>query len=277
MAARSTKQQVTQGMESAQVKQMPLLNDDGTLAGIAVYDLLTGFERVPRSNPVVIMAGGKGKRLLPITQDIPKPMVDVAGKPMLEHIITHFVRQGFSEFHLAVNYLSHIIEEYFGDGNAMGCRIHYIHEPEFLGTAGALSLIDKPFREPFIVINGDILTSVDFGDLLDYHIASDALATICARQHRTEVPYGVIRLKDGMFETMVEKPVHEDLISAGIYAMDPQVLRFVAKGVPVDMPSVMLTLVSAQQKVAVFPMREDWIDVGRHDDLAAIKQHFKSV
>jgi dTDP-glucose pyrophosphorylase len=274
MTVRSSKQQVIQGMESAQIKQMPLLNDDGTLAGIAVYDLLTGFERVPRSNPVVIMAGGKGKRLLPITQDIPKPMVDVAGKPMLEHILAQFVRQGFSEFYLAVNYLSHIIEEYFGDGRALGCNIRYVHEPEFLGTAGALSLIEEPFREPFIVINGDILTSVDFGDLLDYHIASDALATICARQHRTEVPYGVIRLKDGMFETMVEKPVHEDLISAGIYAMDPQVLRYVAKGVPVDMPAVLLALVSAQQKVAVFPMREDWVDVGRHDDLEAIKRHF---
>ena len=271
LSANKTRQEIISAMLSEQVKQLPLINDDGTLKGIAVYDMLTGFEHVPRSNPVVIMAGGKGQRLLPITQDIPKPMIELSGKPMLEHILEQFIRQGFSNFHFAVNYLSHVIEDYFGDGSEWDCQITYIHEPEFLGTAGALSLLEKPFEEPFVLINGDILTSVDFSDLLDYHVSSLSAATVCARQHRTEVPYGVIRLKDGMLETIAEKPVHEDLISAGIYALSPEVLPLIPKDTPTDMPSLLVSLVKEKKKVAVFPMREDWIDVGRHVDLQNVR------
>lgn len=276
MPASSTRQELIGGMRAQQVKQMPLVEADGTLKGIAIYDMLSGFGRVPRSNPVVIMAGGKGRRLLPITQDIPKPMVEVGGKPMLEHIIRQFVSQGFSEFHIAVNYLAHMIEDYFDDGSRFKCRIHYIHEPEFLGTAGALSLISPTFREPFILINGDILTSVDFCDLLDYHETSSSMATVCARAHRMEVPYGVIQLKDGMMEAIVEKPVYEDLVSAGIYALSPQTLAYVPKKKATDMPGLLQLLVKDNKKVAVFPMREDWVDVGRHDDLEQAKRSFTS-
>jgi dTDP-glucose pyrophosphorylase len=274
MPAASSRQQVIDAMHAAQVKQMPLLNPDGTLAGIAVYDMLSGFARVPRSNPVVIMAGGKGKRLLPITTDIPKPMVEVGGKPMLEHILQQFVRQGFSEFHIAINYLGHIIENYFGDGAKWDCRIRYMREAEFLGTAGALSLIETKFTEPFIVINGDIMTSVDFCDLIDYHATSGSMATVCARQHRMEVPFGVIQLKDGMLQTIVEKPVYEDLVSAGIYAFAPEVLKYITPGSAIDMPQLLLALVQDKQKVGVFPMREEWIDVGRYDDLELVKRNF---
>ncbi len=274
MPANSSRTDVIAGMQNCQVKQMPLLEADGKLKGIALYDAITGFVRIDRDNPVVIMAGGKGKRLMPLTRDIPKPMVEVGGKPMLEHILLQFVRQGFSDFHISLNYLGHMVEEYFGDGSMWGCHISYVRETESLGTAGALSLIDKPFSLPFILINGDILSPVDYGELLDYHVANGGMATVCARMHRMEIPFGVIQLKDGMLDSIAEKPVYENLISAGIYVMDPQVLNVIPKGAVTDMPSVLQTLTKNQKRVAVFPLRDDWMDVGRLDDLTQAKRNF---
>lgn len=274
MLVSSTKNQIIEVMLAEKIKQVPLLEPDGTLLGIAIYDMLTGFERVPRSNPVVIMAGGKGKRLLPLTADIPKPMIEVAGKPILEKILQHFITQGFSNFYFAVNYLGNLIEDYFSSGSKWNCNIKYVRETEFMGTAGALSLLKLELKESFIVINGDILTSLDFGDLLDYHESSKGIATVCARQHLTSVPYGVIKLKDGRLEAIVEKPVYEDLISAGIYAFTPGVLDFIPTGTVADMPDVLLSLAKENRKVDIFPMKEDWVDVGRHDDLQQLKLSF---
>lgn len=271
MPSFSTKDHIIEVMLAEKIKQIPLLEPDGTLLGIAIYDMLTGFERVPRSNPVVIMAGGKGKRLLPITADIPKPMIEVDGKPILEKILQHFINQGFSNFYLAVNYLGNIIEDYFADGSKWNCHIKYVRETEFLGTAGALSLVKPELKESFIVMNGDIITSLDFGDLLDYHDSSKGIATVCARQHLTSVPYGVIKLKDGKLEAIVEKPIYEDLISAGIYVFTPRALNFIPDGTVIDMPDVLLSLAKDNQKVDIFPMKEDWVDVGRHDDLEQLK------
>ena len=195
---------------------------------------------------------------------------------MLEQIIQQFTSQGFGNFYIAINYLGHIIEDYFGDGNRWDCHIHYLREQEFLGTAGALSLIEDTITEPFIVMNGDILTSIDFGALMDYHAGSGSMATVCARQHRMEVPYGVIQLKDGMMQAIVEKPVYEDLVSAGIYVLDPRAMAYLAKGRAADMPNLLLSIVQDGKKVAVFPMREHWMDVGRHDDLDLAKRRFSA-
>ncbi len=274
MPSSSGKAEIIDVMLSEKIKQMPLLDADGVLVGIAVYDMLTGFERQLCVNPVVIMAGGKGRRLLPITQDIPKPMIEVGGKPLLEQILQQFIKQGFVNFYFAVNYLGHIIEEYFGDGRKWNCNIKYIREQEFLGTAGALSLAKDELKEDFIVINGDILTSVDFRELLDYHISSKAVATVCARHHVTSVPYGVIKLKDGKLESIIEKPVYEDLISAGIYVFSPTVLASIPKSTIVDMPEVLLALAQDSRRVDIYPMREDWVDVGRHDDLEQARADF---
>ncbi len=271
MAASSSRQDIIHGMRQAQVKQMPLLNPDGTVHGIATYDALTGFLKVTRDNDVVIMAGGRGQRLLPITADIPKPMIDLAGKPILEHILNQFTQQGFHRFTLAINYLGHMIESYFGDGAKFNCEIRYLHEREFLGTAGALSLLKHRPTSSMLVINGDILTSVNFGELMDYHQHSSAIATVCARHHRTEVPYGVIRMNQGRLETIIEKPTHEDLISAGIYALHPDALDFIPQGQPADMPGVLMALAQSGRHVAVYPLREDWLDIGRHDDLERIR------
>ena len=274
MPADSSRQQILETMQSLQVKQMPLLKPSGELVGIATYDKLTGFVREQRENHVVIMAGGKGKRLLPHTQDIPKPMVDVGGKPMLEHIIHHFTKQGFSHFHLAINHLGHLIESYFGDGSKFDCDISYIRETSPLGTAGALSLLEVSFTEPFIVINGDILTSVDFVALLDYHATTDSMATVCARAHRVEVPFGVIQISEGKMQAIVEKPVYEDLVSAGIYVIDPVALKHMPKAQAVDMPVFLQNLVQHKHQVSVFPLHEEWADVGRPDDLMQAARHY---
>ena len=268
----TTRQQILEIMQAMDIKQVPLVRTDGTVAGIVTRDILLGQAHSKRPNPVVIMAGGKGTRLLPLTTYIPKPMVEVSGRPILEWIIHRFVNQGFTEFHVAINHLGHVIEEYFGKGKKLACDISYVKEKEFLGTAGALSLLDKKkFKEPIIIINGDIMASIDFGSVVEYHIASGGIATVCVRQHRIEVPYGVVEIKDGMLQTIVEKPVREDLVSAGIYVIDPEVLDFVPTDKYIDMPSLLSALVQQHQKVAVFPMREDWIDVGRHDDLELAK------
>lgn len=261
-------------MESAGIRQIPLLVKDGTIAGIVTYEELLGQNHVPRPNPVIIMAGGKGKRLLPITSDIPKPMVLVGNKPILEWIIKRLQHQGFRDFHLAVNYLGHVVEQYFGDGRRFGCSISYTREKEFMGTAGALSLLEKEFLHPLVVTNGDILASIEFGDVVDFHKSSGAVATICARAHNVQVPYGVLQVKDGMLASIEEKPVYEDLISAGMYVINPEVLATIPRDRPTDMPSVLTTLVKNKKKVAVYTIQDEWRDIGRHDELEQVRQQF---
>lgn len=272
----STRQQLLEMMDARNIHHIPLLNPNGTIAGIVTRDGLFGRAQALHSTPIVIMAGGKGQRLMPLTTTIPKPMVEISGRPMLEWILHRFVNQGFREFYITINHLGHVIEEYFGDGSALGSDIHYVREPEPLGTAGSLSLLKHQLKEPFIVINGDIIVSIDFPSIIDYHKASHAAATVCVRPHRMEVPYGVVGIKDGMLQTITEKPIHENLISAGIYVMEPDTLNTIPENTTIDMPNLLLSLVQKNKKVAVFPMREDWLDIGRHDDLDRAKNTFVS-
>lgn len=272
LKASTPRAEIIETMRRLEIRQVPLVDSRGVLKGVVTLDQLSGMAHPPRSNPVVIMAGGKGKRLLPLTSDCPKPMVDINGKPMLEWMLQRFVLQGFREFYIAVNYLGHMIEEYFGDGSKFGCNITYIREEHFLGTAGALALIEQKLTEPLLVINGDIMADIDFADVVDFHVASGAEATVCARPHRVQVPYGVIQMKNGVLHTIVEKPVHEDLISAGIYVLDPVVITYIDRDVMTDMPNVLLNIAQQKKNVAVFPMREEWLDIGRHEDLELAKR-----
>lgn len=269
----STRQQLLEIMEAKDIRHIPLVNPDRTIVGLATRDGLLGHVHNLHSNPIVIMAGGKGQRLMPLTTTIPKPMVEISGRPMLEWIIHRFVNQGFNEFYITVNHLGHVIEHYFGNGHSHGCRIHYLREQQPLGTAGSLSLLKKQLKEPFIVINGDIMVSIDFASIIEYHKTSRASATLCVRSYRMEVPYGVVEIKDGMLKAIVEKPIHENLISAGIYVMEPDILQGIPDDTAIDMPNLLLSLVQKNKKVAVFPMREDWLDIGRHDDLELAKRN----
>lgn len=270
----SPRQKILEAMHILEIKQIPLVNAEGSVMGIAVHDVLLGLQHSDRPNHVVIMAGGKGKRLMPITQDIPKPMVPVGGKPILEWILLRLTHYGFRHFTFAVNYLGQMIEDYFGDGSAFGCHIQYVREKEFLGTAGALSLVDSAQRHPIMVMNGDILSGIDFRDLVDFHAAGNYTATVCARAHRIEVPYGVIEMQGGCLHAIVEKPVYDSLISAGIYVLNPQVLPRIAPATALDMPDLLLSLVGDSHKIGVFVLEDEWIDVGRHDDLERAKRNF---
>lgn len=270
----SSRQKILEAMHVLEIKQIPLVSPEGAVVGIAVHDMLLGLQHKERPNHVVIMAGGKGKRLMPMTQDTPKPMVPVGGKPIIEWILMRLTHYGFRSFTFAVNYLGHKIEDYFGDGNAFGCHISYAREKKFLGTAGALSLIDPEQQHSLLVMNGDILSGIDFGNLADFHAAGSYTGTVCARAHRVEVPYGVIEMKDGVMRGIVEKPVYENLISAGIYVLSPQVLKRIPPDTVLDMPDLLLSLVRDGQQVGVFTLEEEWVDVGRHEDLEHARRSF---
>ena len=270
------RQKILETMHVLEIKQVPLVTLDGAVAGIAVHDLLLGLHHQELPNRVVIMAGGKGRRLMPITQDVPKPLVPVGGRPILEWIILRLTHYGFRRFTLAINYLGHMIEDYFGDGSAFGCQIEYAREKEFLGTAGALSLVDPGEQHPMLVMNGDILAALDFRDLVNFHDSDAYAATVCARAHRVEVPFGVIQLQDGCLQSIVEKPVYDNLISAGIYVLHPRVLKRIPPDTVLDMPDLLLSLVQDREKVGVFVLEDEWVDVGRHDDLERAKRSFSS-
>jgi dTDP-glucose pyrophosphorylase len=270
----SPRQKILEAMHVLEIKQIPLVTSEGTVSGIAVHDLLLGLQHKERPNRVVVMAGGKGKRLMPLTRDMPKPMVPVGGKPILEWILLRLIHYGFRDFTFAINYLGHMIEDYFGDGSAFGCRIQYVREREFLGTAGALWLLPPDQQHPLLVTNGDILSAIDFGDLADFHAAGAYTATVCARAHRVEVPYGVIEVRNGCLRSIVEKPVYDNLISAGIYVLSPEVLNRVPPAALLDMPDLLLALVSDSHKIGVFVLEDEWVDVGRHDDLERAKRNF---
>jgi dTDP-glucose pyrophosphorylase len=269
----STRGQILEMMLRLDIKQIPLVVDNGKIVGLTTLALVQGMSFSNRSNPGVIMAGGKGKRLLPLTKDIPKSMVEIGGHPILERIIQRFQAQGFGHFYIAINHLGNIIEDYFSNGRQLGCKIEYLRENQELGTAGALSLLD--LSGDFIVINGDILSSIDFGEVLDTHLEAENVATICARTHQTKVPFGVLCVNgDGLVENIVEKPIYEDLISAGIYVLKPAALAYIPKNTFTDMPDLLLNLVQAGHKVGVYNLHEDWVDIGRHDDLERARNVF---
>jgi len=243
---------------------IPLLNDERQVVDLVTLDELLGVSE--RSNWVVLMAGGLGTRLLPLTKECPKPMLNVGGKPILESILERFIEQGFRRFFLSVNYLAESIQSYFGDGQKHGVEINYLHESVKLGTAGALSLLPEYPRESIIVMNGDLLTRVRFDQLLKFHEEHDAIATMAVREYDFQVPYGVVNIDGEHIESIDEKPVHRFFVNAGIYALAPRALEHIANGVELDMPTLFEKLVAAGHKTSAYPVREYWLDVGRIDD-----------
>lgn len=241
---------------------IPLVDKAGRLKALVSY---MSFASIPKRYPnwVVLMAGGMGKRLLPLTQDTPKPMLRVGDKPIIELLLDQMRQSGFVHFVFTVNYLASQIKAHFGDGSKWGVQIEYVHEDRPLGTAGALSLINRRFEHPVLVANGDVLTKVDFTALLEFHKAEKGLATLCVKQHEVQVPYGVIELDEHRLQGFVEKPIHRFLINAGIYVLEPQVLSLIPKGKPCDMPELLSRIRKKRPKgVACFPIQEYWLDIG---------------
>ena len=247
-------------LKANKVRHLPVIDDQRRVVGIERLDgLLTDF----RSDSwVVIMAGGLGKRLRPMTENCPKPMLKIGGKPVLQTMMEQFLRQGFTRFCISVNYRSEQIRDYFGDGSKLGAEIHYIDEKKRMGTAGSLSLFPFETPEPILVINGDILTRLNFEQIVDFHRDHQAKATIAVTTYDYQVPYGVIKANRDRLVGFEEKPVYASFINAGIYALDPEVLSYVPKNTYFDMNSLFEILLQNKEQVCIFPIREYWIDIG---------------
>lgn len=263
-------------MRAHNIRALPVLDAQKRVVSVAYLDALLE-PHAPVDNWVVIMAGGLGKRLRPLTEEMPKPLLPVGSKPLLETIVENFQRYNFRRFYFSVNYKAELIRNHFGDGGKWKAEIRYLEEKTKLGTAGALRLIaDRP-KEPIIVMNGDLLTRVDFEALLDFHIEEGAAATMCVREYDFQVPFGVVELEGQHVKSIVEKPVQQFFVNAGIYVLNPDLLDMIPQNEFFDMTTLFQNLIESGQRAAVFPVKEYWLDVGRMDDLDMARLDYDDV
>ena len=260
---------VMQLMVANKIQQIPVVDADRRVVGLHLWDEITTAPSRP--NLMVIMAGGKGTRLLPHTENCPKPMLQVAGKPMLEHIIERGKLEGFSHFVLAIHYLGKMIEDHFGNGERLGVQVDYLREQLPLGTAGALGLLNPRPGVPFVVTNGDVITDIRYGELLDFHIRHGAAATMAVRVHEWQHPFGVVQTQGVEIIGFEEKPIARSHINAGVYALDPDTLDTLIADTRCDMPTLFERLQAKSKRTVAYPMHEPWLDVGRPDDLVAAR------
>lgn len=252
-------------MASAGITAVPVVQE-GKVVGLKT---LKSFNECKQyDNPVFIMAGGFGTRLRPLTDNCPKPMLKIGDKPILETLIRSFVRAGFKNLYISTHYMPQVIRDYFGDGEAFNARIQYVHEDEPLGTGGALGLLPESLSAelPLIMMNGDVLTNVDFERLLNFHNESQADATLCVREYDFQIPYGVIKGDGNKIISMEEKPVHHFFVNAGIYVISPDIFKGVARNQHIDMPTLLEQHMQKNDNVLMFPIHEYWLDIGRMDD-----------
>jgi dTDP-glucose pyrophosphorylase len=252
-------------MMARAIRHVPVVDRDRRLLGIHFLEALLGTGDKP--NTAVIMAGGEGRRLRPLTDRVPKPMVPVAGRPILERIVLHLVGYGIKRIYISVNYMAEMITGYFGNGADFGCSIAYLHEPAPLGTGGPLSLLGERPQHPLLVMNGDLVTQVDVSRLLQFHHNQRAAATLAARHYQVEIPFGVVSQSDNQLVELAEKPTLHYLINAGIYVLEPEVLSLVPAATFFPITSLFELLLARERRVAVYSIEEDWIDVGQREEL----------
>jgi dTDP-glucose pyrophosphorylase/predicted transcriptional regulator len=253
-------------MRAKGIRQIPLVDSHGRVVGLETIEELI-HEPTPKANWVVLMAGGLGTRLQPLTNSTPKPLLRVGNKPILETILEMFIKSSFRHFYISVNYKAEMVKAHFGDGQNWNCEIRYLEEDRSLGTAGALGLISDVPAEPLVVMNGDLLTNVNFENLLDYHYQHEASATVCVREYDFQVPFGVVSMDGHRVIRIEEKPVNRVFVNGGIYVLSPSCLALVQRDTPLDMPALLDRLIARNKTVAAFPIREYWLDIGRPDDL----------
>lgn len=256
---------VLQLMQANKIHQLPVVDQYGKVLGLHLWDSIIAPSTL--DNLMVIMAGGKGTRLRPHTENCPKPMLEVGGKPMLQHIIERAKKNGFHNFLISLHYLGEMIEDYFEDGNRLGVSISYLREEKPLGTAGCLSLMNEYPTHPFIVTNGDVLTDIHYNEILDFHQRQSALATMAVRQHEIQNQFGVVKIKGIEIEGFEEKPVYRSHVNAGIYVLSPLALKYLERKEHCDMPTLFERIREGAGKAIVYPMHEPWLDVGRPEDL----------
>jgi dTDP-glucose pyrophosphorylase len=259
-----TKEKILEIAVAKKLHQIPIVDNDHKLVGIEEIDEL--LKPIVKTNKVVLMVGGLGTRLRPLTDHTPKPMLKVGNKPILETIILNFKKYGFINIVLCVSYKSDIIEEYFKDGKDFGVTIEYIREDKRMGTAGALSLICDKLNEPFFVMNGDLLTNINFEHMMEYHMSNNSIATMGVREYDFQVPYGVVNVVRENIISIEEKPIHNFFVSGGIYILEEQVLDFIPRDEFYDMPTLFQKVIEKKLKSVSFLIREYWLDIGRIEE-----------
>lgn len=264
--ADETREKMLVKLQTHKLFHMPIVDEARQVIG---FETLENLLSAKKENVVVVMAGGLGKRLHPLTVDCPKPLLKVGNKPVLEILLNHFAKNGFHHFYFAVNYKADMIKSYFGSGEQWGVDIRYVEEQKRMGTAGALALLPELPKESLFVINADVVTTIDFQSLLEYHQESKADATLCIREHAQMIPYGVVERDEHTHQLLhiVEKPTRQFFVNAGIYVLEPTILSLLTPNMFCDMPDLLSTAVAANYKVVTFPIREYWLDIGRHEDL----------
>ena len=258
---------VKQLMVANKINQIPIVDTAHRIVGLQIWDAIA--LPIARQNLMVIMAGGKGTRLRPHTENCPKPLLPIAGKPMLEHIIERAKLDGFSRFVIAIHYLGYMIEDHFRDGSRLGVEIKYLREESPLGTAGALGLLNPLPDCPIVATNGDVITDISYGELLDFHIRHNAAGTMAVRVHEWQHPFGVVQMQGVEIVGFEEKPIRRSHINAGVYALEPTSLSVLAADEHCDMPMLFERLQAKECRTVAYPMHEPWLDVGRPGDLLA--------
>ena len=274
LASDTPRAKILKIMKEKDIHHLPLVNNKNIITEIVSVSELTLVEK--KENHVILMAGGLGSRLASLTTDCPKPMLKVGGKPILETIIEIFKEHGFYKFIISVNYKSEMIEDYFKDGSHLDIEISYLKENTRLGTAGALSLY-KTNNLPFIVMNGDLLTKINFSDLVNFHIKNENVTTMCLRQYEHQIPFGVVVTDQDSILKIEEKPIRRYFVNGGIYVLNPEMLQYIPNDTFYDMPSFFESLIEKKQKVGAYPFYEYWIDIGRLDDYERAHTEFLEI
>ena len=270
-----TKEEILKKALAKKLHQIPVVDDENRVIGIKEIEELVSPTLKP--NKVVLMVGGLGMRLRPLTENTPKPMLMVGNKPILQTIVEKFAEYGFVNIVMCVNYKSNVIQDYFKDGSEFGLNIEYILETQRMGTAGALSLLGTVPSEPFFVMNGDLLTNVNFEHLYHYHLSNNAMATMCVREYDFQVPYGVVNIQDSKIISIKEKPIQKFFVSAGIYMLNPEAIKHIDKNEFFDMPTLFEKLITFGENTLSFPIREYWLDIGRMEEYERANSEYGDV
>lgn len=268
-----SKQKVKEIMLTFKIRQLPLLDDHGRLSKIYFLDDIISYEK--KDNYVFILAGGLGTRLRPLTEKTPKPMLEVGEKPILERIIEQFKEYGFINFIISINYMGEVIEEYFKDGRDFNVNIQYVKEEKKLGTAGSIKLAEKELNKPFIVINGDILTGIDFDSFLNYHKENQYDITVGVRNYEMRVPYGVMVMENELIKSLEEKPTYTFYINSGVYVLNKEVVDYIPSNKEYNMTDLIEDVIKDKGKCGTYSITEYWSDIGHIEDFKKANEDVK--
>lgn len=269
-----SREQALAVMEAKQILHLPIVDSEGRIVGLDTLHGLVGQRRL--DNPIFLMAGGLGRRLHPLTIDCPKPMLHIGGKPILEVILKSFADQGFHRFYICTHYMPETIRAHFENGSKWGVSVSYVHEDRPLGTGGGVGLLPRnEVDHPVIVMNCDLLTTLNYKRLLDFHSASGGVATMCVRELEHQIPYGVVTSDGQRVREIDEKPIHKYFVNAGVYVLSTELVHSIEPMRRIDMTEILQNSIHTGHAVAMFPIQEYWLDIGRMDDYRRAQAEFE--